>query len=79
MTTTCRPRSISIDVEEFRGVFLKRGWRGIERNYGASSSVLMQMIALAGGPALLAERAALQPCGRKAGARIAVNVDVGAP
>jgi hypothetical protein len=67
MSMSYRPRQIVIDVDEFRGVFLSRGWRGIERNYGASSSVLMQMIALAGGPALLAERAALQPCGRKAG------------
>lgn len=67
MSVTCRAKPLSIDVDEFRGVFLTRGWRGIERNYGASSSVLMQMIALAGGPALLAERAALQPCGRKAG------------
>lgn len=56
-----------IDIGEFRDVFLRRGWRGIERNYGCSSAVLMQLIAKAGGPALLAERAALQKTGRKAG------------
>lgn len=58
---------MTVDIQEFREVFLRRGWRGIERNYGSSSPVLMQLIAKAGGPALLAERAAVQRCGRKAG------------
>jgi len=60
---------MTVNIEEFRDVFLRRGWRGIERNYGSSSAVLMQLIAKAGGPALLAERARVQRCGRKAGAR----------
>lgn len=56
-----------VDPAEVRQVFLTDGHRGIERTYGRSNAVNRQLIALAGGPALLAERAALQPCGRKAG------------
>ena len=66
---------MSGDIEEFRDVFLRRGWRGIERNYGHSSSKLMQLMALAGGPALLAERRAVQGCGRKAGGAVIPPVD----
>jgi len=58
-----------IDVEEIRGVFLKSGWKGMERTYGLSNSRLMQLIAKAGGPELLAERRAVQKTGRKAGGR----------
>lgn len=61
---------MTVDIEEFRDVFLKRGWRGIERNYGSSSAVLMRLIAAAGGLDLLRERAAVQKTGRKAGGRI---------
>lgn len=58
-----------IDVEEIRAVFLKSGWKGMERTYGLGNSRLMQLIAKAGGPALLAERRAVQATGRKAGGR----------
>lgn len=58
------------DPAEVRDVFLRRGWRGLERNYGHSSAVLMQLIERAGGKALLAERAAMQRCGRKAGGAV---------
>lgn len=58
------------DPAEVRAVFLARGWRGLEKNYGHSSPVLMQLIERAGGKALLAERAALQKCGRKAGGKV---------
>ena len=51
----------------FRDTFVSKGWRAVEKRYGASSPVLMQWIAACGGPALLAERAAVQRCGRKAG------------
>jgi hypothetical protein len=64
-----------VDIAEFRDVFLRRGWRGIERNYGTSSEVLLRLIAAAGGDALLAERAAIQRCGRKAGAGRVVQVE----
>lgn len=60
----------TVDINEFRSVFLRSGWRGIERNYGMSSAVLMQLIAKAGGPELLAERRAVQRTGRKAGGRM---------
>lgn len=59
--------SDQVNINEFRETFLRRGWRGIERNYGCSSPVLLKLIAAAGGDALLAERAAVQRCGRKAG------------
>lgn len=61
--------ALKADPAEIRDVFLRRGFRGMERNYGSSNAVIMQLIALAGGPALLAERAAAQKTGRKAGAR----------
>lgn len=70
MTVTYRPApALNADPAEVRDVFLRKGWRGLERNYGSSSAVLMQLIAKAGGPELLAERAKLQRCGRKAGKR----------
>jgi hypothetical protein len=59
----------NVDSEEFRDVFLRRGWRGIERNYGVSSDVLHRLIVAAGGDELLAARAALQGCGRRAGSK----------
>lgn len=68
MTVTYRPNvAITADPAEVRDIFLRKGWRGLERNYGSSSAVLQQLIAKAGGPALLAERAKLQTCGRRAG------------
>ena len=63
-------------VAEFRDTFLRGGWRLAERNYGHASAKLMQLMALAGGPALLAERRALQPCGRKAGGAVIPARDV---
>lgn len=60
---------MTVDPAEVREVFLRSGWRGMERNYGSSSAVLMQLIARAGGKALLAERAAVQRSGRRAGGK----------
>lgn len=51
----------------FRETFVAGGWKTAEKRYGASNSVLMQWIAACGGPVLLAERAARQKTGRKAG------------
>jgi hypothetical protein len=59
----------TVDIEEFRGFFVANGWRKSERAYGCCTGVLMQLIAKAGGADLLAERRAVQPCGRKAGGR----------
>ncbi|WEK42965.1 MAG: hypothetical protein P0Y64_16730 [Candidatus Sphingomonas colombiensis] len=68
MSVAHRPNVVATaDPAEVRDVFLRLGWRGLERNYGSSSPVLMQLIAKAGGPELLAERAAVQSCGRRAG------------
>jgi len=64
-----RGNILTTDPEEVRAVFLKRGWKGLERNYGYSNDVLMQLIERAGGKALLADRAAIQSCGRLAGGR----------
>lgn len=61
---------LQTDPAEVRDVFLRRGWKGLERNYGHSNDVLMQLIARAGGPALLAERRAIQTCGRRAGGAV---------
>lgn len=70
MSVTYRPPTIpAVDPAEVRAVFLRGGWRLLERNYGSSSAVLQQLIALAGGPELLAERRKVQRCGRKAGKR----------
>jgi hypothetical protein len=55
------------DPAEIRALFLKGGHRMLERCYGRSNDVTRQLIAKAGGPALLAERAAVQGCGRRAG------------
>jgi len=57
------------DPAEIRALFLKGGHRLLERCYGRSNDVTRQLIALAGGPALLAERAQVQRYGRRAGAR----------
>lgn len=59
----------AVDPNEFRDVFLRGGHKLAERTYGVSNAVLRQLIVRAGGPALLAERAKRQPCGRKAGMR----------
>ncbi|MEH3121189.1 MAG: hypothetical protein PGN16_04280 [Sphingomonas phyllosphaerae] len=67
MTNVRQSSAISADPVEVRAVFLRGGWRALERNYGASTPVLLQLIAKAGGPALLAERAAVQTNGRRAG------------
>lgn len=69
MSRTKLSPAIAADPAEIRDVFLRRGWRGLERNFGSSNAVLMQLIALAGGQALLAERAAVQATGRKAGGK----------
>jgi hypothetical protein len=58
-----------IDPAEFRAVFLKGGWKSVERTYGFGNSKLMQLLAAAGGKDLLAERRAVQKTGRKAGGR----------
>jgi len=62
-------RVSQINPAEVRSVFLRSGWRGMERTYGLSNAVLMQLIAKAGGPELLAERRRVQRTGRKAGGR----------
>lgn len=77
MSVTYRPRPLPpVDPAEVRATFLRGGWRLLERNYGSSSPVLQQLIALAGGPALLAERAMLQGRGRKAGGNTVKSVQV---
>jgi hypothetical protein len=58
-----------IDPAEIREVFLKGGWKLMERTYGLGNSKLMQLLAAAGGKDLLAERRAVQRTGRKAGGR----------
>lgn len=64
-----------IDPAEVREVFLRGGWKSLERTYGMSNAVLMQLIAKAGGSALLAERRAVQRTGRKAGGRLPKPMD----
>lgn len=59
----------AVDPQEFGAFFIAKGHKACERAYGVSNAVLRQLIAKAGGPALLAERAKYQRCGRKAGAR----------
>ena len=54
----------------FKATFLAHGWKGTEKRYGASNSVMMQWIAACGGNELLAARAAVQTTGRKAGGRV---------
>jgi hypothetical protein len=54
-------------IVEFRDTFLRRGWRGIERNYGSCSNVLLKLLKRAGGATLMAERRSVQKTGRKAG------------
>ena len=53
----------------FAALFVDRGWRAIERRYGASNDVIHAWIAHAGGPGLRAKRAAVQKCGARAGHR----------
>lgn len=65
-----RGNVMSADPAEVRAVFLARGWKGLERNYGYSNAVLMQLIERSGGSALLAERRAVQPTGRRAGSAV---------
>lgn len=67
MNTYRTSSAIAADPAEVREVFLRGGWRALERNYGASTPVLLQLIARAGGAALLAERRAIQTSGRRAG------------
>lgn len=55
------------DPVEIRDLFLKGGHRLLERCYGRSNEVTRQLIAKAGGSALLDERAQVQRCGRRAG------------
>lgn len=54
-------------IMEFRDTFLRLGWRGIERNFGSSSPVLLKLLKRAGGATLMAERRGMQKTGRKAG------------
>jgi hypothetical protein len=54
-------------IMEFRDTFLRRGWRGIERNYGSCTSVNLKLLKRAGGATLMAERRAAQKTGRWAG------------
>jgi hypothetical protein len=68
-TTLSRNAVATVNPAEFRDVFLRGGWKLAERTYGVSNAVLMQLIAKAGGAELLAERRAVQRCGRKAGGR----------
>ena len=64
------------DPAEIRAVFLKGGHRLLERCYGRSNEVTRQLIAKAGGAELLAERARVQKCGRRAGGRAVISVAV---
>lgn len=59
----------TVDIDEFASFFVARGHKACERAFGVSNPVLRQMIARAGGSALLERRRAVQRCGRKAGAR----------
>lgn len=69
MTATAHPTIRCTDPAEVRAVFLKGGHKALERCYGRSNEVTRQLIAIAGGAELLAERARVQRCGRKAGRR----------
>lgn len=71
MTITYRPTRIAeVDPAEVMDVYLRRGWRGLERNYGSSGPVVQQLIAIIGGSAAKAQRAACQVTGRRAGGRV---------
>jgi hypothetical protein len=58
---------MNTDPAEVRELFLRGGHRLLERCYGRSNDVTRQLIAKAGGAALLAERAQVQKFGRRAG------------
>lgn len=74
---------MTADPTEVRELFLKGGHRLLERCYGRSNDVTRQLIAKAGGAALLAERASVQTKGRRAGitrkAMSAVKCGAGMP
>jgi hypothetical protein len=59
-----------VNVEEIRSTFLRGGHKLVERNFGHSNEVNRQLLLLAGGNALKAQRAAVQRTGRKAGGRM---------
>jgi hypothetical protein len=60
---------------EFRDQIIRRGLASVVRTYGNDHLTLYRAIVAAGGDALLAERAAIQRCGRKAGAGRVVQTE----
>lgn len=61
------------DPEEIRAVFLRGGWKALERNYGVSNRRILEAMVRGGGPALQRERAAIQTCGRPAGGAVVIR------
>lgn len=71
MSVAYRPQPAQrYNPEEVRSIYQRGGWRLLERNYGTSSPVIQQLIAIIGGQEAKQERAAVQRTGRKAGGRV---------